>query len=577
MLDRAGGSVEPTTGDAAAVAGIGQYMASSDGRIIALNSVLAEWLGPSIGPGSRIGDASLRGGELGGRLVRAPGASVLLRGADGRALACRALEFVTRAGEQAPVVGLIWRSEAELMEGALSPVAGAETRFRQTFEAAPVAIAVLDDAGRIVLANPALRAFVGADVRERPFAELIAPGDAAGVTAWLRQVVAGNATRDSLDIALKPAEGGNDLPATLYARPLPMRDGRIGLVLHLLDARDRRRIERDAAHDQRIKLLGELVANTAHEFNRDLHVIGVACESLVVRHGPTDPSFADLMVIQQGVNRAKQLVSKLLASARKQTLVPRIVDVTDTLGDLPHFLRRVLGPGVELIMQHGRDLGAVKVDQAQLEQVVFNLAANARDAMQGRGRLTIRTANRTLENARGAGAEDAPPGEYVSIEVADTGSGIPADVLPHIFQPYFTTKPTGVGTGLGPAMVFGIVRQSGGYLLVDTKPGIGTTFTVLLPRHAHLPTVRPAAAPGPVRRDLTGSGTILLVEDEDLVRKPAAKALRLRGYTVLEADTGVRALELLGHESAIDLLITDVMMPEMDGATLLRHVRVLRP
>lgn len=577
MLDRATGSAEPTTGDAAAAAGFGQYLAASDGRIIALNRVLAEWLGPAIGPGARIGDASLRGGELDGRLVRSPGASVLLRGADGRALACRALEFPTRAGDHAPVIGLVWRSEAELMEGPFSPAAGAENRFRQAFEAAPVAVAVLDDAGRIILANPALRAFIGRDVGERPIADLIAQADVEAAAAWLRQVVAGNGARDTLDIALKPAEGGEGLAATLYARPLPLRDGRIGVVVHLLDARERRRLEREAAYDQRIKMLGMLAASVAHDFNHHLHIILTACEGLLVRHGPTDPSFAELTQILQSVHRATQMVSTLLASGRQQTLLPRIIDVTNTLGEMSHMLRRQLGPGIKLVVQHGRDLGAVNVDQNEFERVITNLAVNARDAMDRRGTLTIRTANRTLTEAFGGGPEEAPPGDYVAIEVADTGSGIPPEVLPHIFDPGFTTKPVGAGTGLGLAGAFGSVRQSGGYMLVDTAPGKGTTFTVLLPRHAHLPVARPMAAAEPARRDLTGSGTILLVEDEDLVRKPAAKALRLRGYTVIEADTGVRALELLEQEDAVDLLITDVMMPEMDGATLLRRVRVLRP
>lgn len=195
--------------------------------------------------------------------------------------------------------------------------------------------------------------------------------------------------------------------------------------------------------------------------------------------------------------------------------------------------------------------------------------------MDGSGRLAIRTQVRKLERATSASGEDIAPGEYVAIEVADSGSGIAPEVLPRIFEPFFTTKEVGKGTGLGLATVLGIVKQSGGHMLVDTRPGSGTAFTVLLPRRA-----RPAPARAVVeapRRDLTGAGTILFVEDEEQVRKPAANALRNRGYTVMEADSGAHALELLEATPAVDLLITDVMMPEMDGATLVRTVRASRP
>jgi two-component system cell cycle sensor histidine kinase/response regulator CckA len=228
-------------------------------------------------------------------------------------------------------------------------------------------------------------------------------------------------------------------------------------------------------------------------------------------------------------------------------------------------------------MIHGRDLGTVKADMGQLEQVIINLAVNARDAMLGGGKLSIRTSNAVVEQEKKVRGEVMPPGEYVLLEVSDTGCGIPAENLDRIFDPFFSTKEVGAGTGLGLSTVYGIVKQSGGFVFVESAADQGSTFSIYLPHHAG--TVDAAAAAGEVeaRRDLTGKGTILLVEDEEAVRAFSARVLRNKGYEVLEAGSGESALEVFReHAASIDLIVTDVVMPRMDGPTLIRHLREAR-
>jgi two-component system cell cycle sensor histidine kinase/response regulator CckA len=275
-------------------------------------------------------------------------------------------------------------------------------------------------------------------------------------------------------------------------------------------------------------------------------------------------------------------VRQLLAFSRQQTLQPRVLNVADALAELSHLLRRLIGENIELKMVHGRDLGLVRVDQGQLEQVIINLAVNARDAMLQGGAVTIRTSNYTSTAPMRRGAEVMPPGDYVRIEVADAGTGIAPEIIDRIFEPFFSTKEVGAGTGLGLSTVYGIVRQTGGFVFVESRPGEGALFSIYLPVHAAAGAAgemirREAAEAAEAQgsgRDLTGIGTILLVEDEDAVRLFGARALRNKGYIVIEAPSGEAALEAIAsHTTPIDLLITDVVMPRMDGPTLIRKVR----
>jgi two-component system, cell cycle sensor histidine kinase and response regulator CckA len=324
--------------------------------------------------------------------------------------------------------------------------------------------------------------------------------------------------------------------------------------------------------------VGQLASGIAHDFNNVLTPIIGFADLLLAKMRPTDPAFADVMNIKTNANRAANLVRQLLAFSRKQTLQPKVHSLTEAMSDLGNLLGRVLGEKVELKINHGRDLGLVLVDINQFEQVVINLAVNARDAMPKGGTLTVRTYNVSAEESRSLGPEFMTPGEYVAVEVQDTGSGIPPEILNKIWEPFFSTKEVGKGTGLGLSTVYGIVKQTGGFIFCDSEVGKGTTFRIYLPRH-HPEPEQPAAAaeaPAAVARssDHTGKGRILLVEDEDAVRAFAVRALTSRGYTVIEADSGERALEKIEDSpEGFELILSDVVMPEMDGPTMLRELR----
>jgi two-component system cell cycle sensor histidine kinase/response regulator CckA len=312
----------------------------------------------------------------------------------------------------------------------------------------------------------------------------------------------------------------------------------------------------------------------------------MANDFLLNAHKPTDPSFQDIMQIKQNATRAATLVRQLLAFSRRQTLRPQVLDLGDALSDLTMLLRRLIGEKVKLDLVHGRDLWPVKVDVSQFEQVVVNLAVNARDAMPDGGKLTVRTANVTVDEAAQLTHKGMPAADYVRIDISDTGTGIPADIVDKIFEPFFSTKEVGKGTGLGLSTVYGIVKQTGGFVYVDSVPGEGTSFRIFLPRHRVELDTQPeaqaakdaAAEPPKPRPDLTGQGTILLVEDEDGLRSLNARGLRSRGYSVIEAANGIEAMEALEEkDGAVDLVVSDVVMPEMDGPTLLREMRKRNP
>jgi two-component system cell cycle sensor histidine kinase/response regulator CckA len=284
------------------------------------------------------------------------------------------------------------------------------------------------------------------------------------------------------------------------------------------------------------------------------------------------------MQIKQNANRAAGLVRHLLAFSRRQTLRPVVVHFTEVLSDLSTLLKRLLGQRVELDVRHDRDLWPVKADPTQFEQVIVNLAVNARDAMPNGGHLNIRTSNVTAAACRALGDSTIPPADYVMVEITDTGEGIEAEILDKIFEPFFTTKEVGKGTGLGLSMVYGFVKQSGGYIVCDSTVGQGTRFRILLPRfiatEQTVPQPEEIAVQKPAIIDLSGQGTVLLVEDEDAVRAFGARALSQRGYNVLEAASGIEALEVLEeNDRQVDLIVSDVVMPEMDGPTFLREAR----
>ena len=329
-----------------------------------------------------------------------------------------------------------------------------------------------------------------------------------------------------------------------------------------------------------MQVVGQLAGGVAHDFNNILTAIIGHCDLMLMRHTPGDSDYDDIQQIKSNSNRAAGLTRQLLAFSRQQTLRPQVLQLPDVVSEVSHLLKRLLGETVELVVKHGRSLGPVRADPGQLEQVIVNLAVNARDAMQtkGGGTLTIQTYSVKADQVAELGSDILPVADYSALSVTDTGTGIPPTVLGKIFEPFFTTKEVGKGTGLGLSTVYGIVKQSGGFIFADSKVGEGTRFVIYLPVH------REEAGAAKSRRiekskphELWGTGTVLLVEDEPMVRSVAERALTRHGYQVITADNGEDALEVLERGEQIDLLISDVVMPGMDGPTMVREARKSRP
>ncbi|HEX3666335.1 MAG TPA: ATP-binding protein [Rhizomicrobium sp.] len=433
---------------------------------------------------------------------------------------------------------------------------------------APIGIAIAERDGTIREANRPFREFFAAagEIKDRPLQELAPTSEAAAIGNALARAEANS------NIVLTVHTSGERL-AEIHLRPLS-RNG--GLALYLIDVSEQKALETKFAQSQKMQAVGQLAGGVAHDFNNLLTVIIGNCEFLLMRHTAGDPSFREINEVHQNALRAATLVGQLLAFSRKQTLQPRVLKLRDAVGELAQLLRRLLREGIELKLEHGPDLWSVHADETQISNALINLVVNARDAMPKGGTVTISTNNEKIERATALASGLMPPGEYVRIEVRDTGIGIPKENVEKIFDPFFTTKPVGQGTGLGLATVYGIIRQTGGFLGVASEVGRGTVFRIYLPRYQG--EVIPAVVEPPPPRDITGQDTILLVEDEEAVRSFAARALKLRGYQVLEAAGGEEALELVRrHAGVIHLLITDVVMPNMDGPTLVRAVRRLRP
>ncbi|MCG7518239.1 ATP-binding protein [Ruegeria sp. Ofav3-42] len=356
-------------------------------------------------------------------------------------------------------------------------------------------------------------------------------------------------------------------------------NGRVCLMAVLNDATELKTLEAQFVQGQKMQAVGQLAGGVAHDFNNLLTAISGHCDLLLLRHDQNDPNYGDLVQINQNANRAAALVSQLLAFSRKQTLQPEVLDLRDTISDLIHLLNRLVGEKVRLTLSHDPVLKPVRADKRQLEQVFMNLVVNARDAMPEGGEVRIETEVVSLTEPLRRDRATVQPGEYVTVKVIDSGTGIPVDKLQKVFEPFYTTKRTGEGTGLGLSTVYGIVKQTGGFIFVDSVQGRGTEFTVYLPV---------SAAPQKEDQDHSsvpenpsarqGEGVVLLVEDEAPVRAFATRALRLKGYTVLEAGSAEEALHLLEDGSLnVDAFVTDVVMPGMDGPTWVRKAMETRP
>ncbi len=570
----------------------GFFCADAAGRIQYINSTLADWLGFDLAefePGDVLMD----------QIVRGDGASLLMGGrADGEIRTeIIDIDLVHRNGTSFPV-RLLHRA-ARLADGELGEtrtlvldrnrgvdneddLRAVEVRFSRFFNDTPFAIATLDKEGRIVRTNaPFTRIFAisagQTSVENLEFGDLIARESREEFVKALRQVQDNISEIPPLDAHIE--RNGERAVRLFFSSSDELEGSSERVIIYALDMSEYRRLQAQFVQGQKMQAVGQLAGGVAHDFNNVLTAIIGFCDLLLLKHKSSDPSFADIMSIKQSANRAAGLVRQLLAFSRRQTLRPQVLEMPTHVDDLTILLKRLIGEKTSLDVSHAPDVWPLKADLVQLEHVIINLVVNARDAMPDGGRITLRTRNVTLQEAAGFNYRGMPAADYVLIEVEDTGTGIKEDVLEKIFEPFFSTKEPGKGTGLGLSMVYGIIKQTGGFIYADTELGKGTNFRIFLPRH--IPAKgesKPAAAPEIVVKDLTGHERILLVEDEESVRAFSARALRTTGYEVFEADCGEEALQVLDKlDNRIDLMISDVVMPVMDGPALLLEVRKRLP
>ncbi|TWG61413.1 cell cycle histidine kinase CckA [Aminobacter sp. J44] len=593
----------------------GFFAADAAGRITYINATLAEWLGIDLAgftPGSTTLSQIVAGDGM--ALVRSvkadPGQTrnavidLDLSTVNGAILPVRFMHRVTASRDGAPGPSRTIVLNRNHGEDASADLRASEVRFTRFFNSTPMAIAGVDGEGRILRTNaPFLSLFaavVDRDMLDRrvKLEAVIHPRDrdafeAALAKARQRQadiapidsVIPGNEERHIRFYVSAVADGGTGDGAEEAA------------IVYAVETTEQKALEAQMAQSQKMQAVGQLAGGIAHDFNNVLTAIIMASDLLLANHRPSDPSFPDIMNIKQNANRAASLVRQLLAFSRKQTLRPEVLNLTDVLADLRMLLSRLVGNEIKLTVEHGRDIWPVKADIGQFEQVIVNLTVNARDAMPNGGALAVRTRNVLASECASFGYRELVPGDYVMVEVEDTGTGIPPEVLEKIFEPFFTTKEVGKGTGLGLSMVYGIVKQTGGYIFCTSEVGKGTAFHIFLPRHvveaqrhvheeaqaaaANGDATAAAAAPAqekPAAKDLSGSATVLLVEDEDAVRMGSVRALVSRGYTVHEATSGIEALEIFDELGGkVDIVVSDVVMPEMDGPTLLGELIKRQP
>lgn len=591
----------------------GFFSADQEGRVTYINATLAGWLGIDLAnftPGSTTlpeivagdGMALIRSVKADPGTTRNAVIDLDLATTAGEALPVRFMHRVSANREGLPGPSRTIVLNRTQGEDASAELRASEIRFTRFFNSTPMAIAGVDLQGRILRTNaPFLSLFasvVDRDAVDRKVRldTVIHERDRAAFAAALERARLRQADIAPIDTVLP---NNDERHIRFYVNAVADGAGGEGAeeaaIVYAVDTTEQKALEGQMAQSQKMQAVGQLAGGIAHDFNNVLTAIIMASDLLLTNHRPSDPSFPDIMNIKQNANRAASLVRQLLAFSRKQTLRPEVLNLTDVLADLRMLLARLVGNQIKLKVDHGRDLWPVKVDIGQFEQVVVNLAVNARDAMPEGGDLTVRTKNVTAEETRAYGYREIAPGDYVLVEVEDSGTGIPPDVLKKIFEPFFTTKEVGKGTGLGLSMVYGIIKQTGGFIYCDSEVGKGTVFRIFLPRHlpgvsarteseqqGALPASETALA-APVKmadmaRDLSGSATVLLVEDEDAVRMGGVRALTSRGYTVHEASSGVEALEIYNELGGkIDIVVSDVVMPEMDGPTLLGELRKLRP
>jgi two-component system, cell cycle sensor histidine kinase and response regulator CckA len=586
----------------------GFFSAEANGKIVYLNATLANWLDHDL---AQVGSAGLKlddivageGAALLTTLAAVPGdvktevLDIDLKTRSGRTVPARLFHKVAFGADGAPGASrTLVLNRAR--DGSIDPQRAAEVRFMRFFQNTPMAIATVDKQGRIADSNARFArlfnpVFIGEASGDRSILAVVAERDRGALEAAIRKAAEGQGEIAPVDAALA---GAGECYASFFVTAIEdekERD-REAAIVYALETTQQRTLENQVNQQQKMETIGRLAGNIAHDFNNLLGAIMMATDFLLNAHKPTDPSFQDIMQIKQNANRAASLVRQLLAFSRKQTMHPQVIDLGEALSDLTVLLRRLIGENVTLDVPQVRDLWPVKADIGQFEQVIINLAVNARDAMPFGGKLTLRTSNVGADASAQHRHKDMPLGEYVLVEVEDTGSGIAPEIIDKIFDPFYTTKDIGKGTGLGLSTVYGIVKQTGGFIYVESGVGNGATFRIFLPRYVpgaddvEVPQLPETSAPaiaisaaGEMRdaaTDLTGRGTVLLVEDEEGLRALNARGLQSRGYTVIEAGNGVEALAELERQGGhVDVVVSDVVMPEMDGPTLMKELKKRKP
>ncbi len=572
-----------------------------------MNKTLAGWLGYDLtqaGSGgltlhdivANNGSALLAAGLGGASEVRTRQIDLDFKCKNGRSLPVRLLHRVAYGQDGAPGASRTLALNRASGEQPEEDLRAAEVKFARFFNSTPMAIATLDENGRVVRSNAAFaqllpRALEGGQAGKGapawPLLADMSERDRAALKGAIEAALDSRGDVKPVDVVFEDAAAQGETGRIASSDPMTARSvrffvspdenaGKKAAMIYALDTTAERKLQEEFAQSQKMQAVGQLAGGVAHDFNNMLTAIIGYSDLLLASHRPTDPSFQDIMQIKQTANRAAGLTRQLLAFSRRQTLRPEVLQIGDALSELQILLRRLLGEKVELDLRHGRDLWYVKADINQFEQVIINLVVNARDAMAERGgRVQLRTRNLAAADCAALNEKALTPADYVLVEVEDNGPGISPEIKEKIFEPFFTTKEVGKGTGLGLSMVFGIVKQSGGFVFVDSEVGKGATFRVLLPRY--VPQASDIAVKAEAVKpttDYTGQGVVLLVEDEDAVRAFGVRALSSRGYTVLEAASGLEALEVVEREKGkIDLIVSDVVMPEMDGPTMFKELR----
>ena len=452
--------------------------------------------------------------------------------------------------------------------------ANQSTNLQALLDVLPVGLALVDRDGRFLTMNQAFSQAAGVKGNSLPVypGDLVVKEDKAAVADAVRRNARGPAM--SGDLAVRLSRQASEPVALTIAGLRGL--GEASVLLLLKDNSEEAKLKRQVAQATKMQVVGQLAGGVAHDFNNILTAIIGHCDLMLMRHTPGDSDYDDIQQIKSNSNRAAGLTRQLLAFSRQQTLRPQVVQLPDVVSEVSHLLKRLLGETVELVVKHGRNLGPVRADPGQLEQVIINLAVNARDAMEGKGRgtLTIQTYSVKANQVAELGSDILPVDDYTALSVTDTGCGIAPSVLGKIFEPFFTTKEVGKGTGLGLSTVYGIVKQSGGFIFADSKVGDGTRFVIYLPvHHEEESAAKSRQTSKDKESELWGSGTVLLVEDEPMVRAVAERALTRHGYKVITAENGEGALEVLEGGEQIDLLISDVVMPGMDGPTMVAEAR----